>query len=172
MQRLSSVFLLAFVIVLSFPLAACASGGAYLGVATRAPSSTEVVDLDLSRRHRVRGQIIEVVADASPAAQAGLRRGDVVVSLDDNDIYSRDDIRDFLNTSSPGRKVRIHVKRPGTSQNQSVLAELGKPQASPKPESGKRLEWDFAGLAQLPLALETAKDKKKNVLVGLSGAET
>jgi predicted metalloprotease with PDZ domain len=148
------------------PLVAVAT----LGATTRAPTKQEIEDLALTVTVRARGQVItEVVADG-PLARAGLVCGDVLVKLDANEIFSQDDIADFLATGKPEQEVRASVVRGKTKQADTVAVRLGtvQVQAPARP----RLVWEFASLAQLPVALAKAKKEGKRVLVGLSGAET
>jgi PDZ domain-containing secreted protein len=67
---------------------------------------------------------------------------DVVVKFDKNELYSEDDIADFLLVSKPGQKVVVKVQRAKTDKLATVRLELG------------------------------SKKEGRLVLVGLSGAET
>ncbi len=53
-----------------------------------------------------------------------------------------------------------------------MLAALEPEPASAASGLESAFVWQYAGLGQLPLALEEARRTRKSVLVGLSGAET
>ena len=142
---------------------------ATLGIATSAPSEDTARDLGLQNKVRVQGRLIEEVEPGGPADRAGLRVGDVLFRLAANDLYSADDVADFLAVSSPGDVVSVDFKR-SDAEARATTVTLGGESAAAEP--GPRMRWQFAGLGQLPRALETARAEKKKVLVGLSGAET
>ncbi len=142
---------------------------AILGVTTSVPSEGLTEELGLTTDVRVQGRVIEEVEPRGPAARAGLRTGDVLLRLDENELYSADDISDFLAVSTPGRQVAVQFKR-GDPELRRTAVVLG--EADSVVDSGPRLTWQFASLAQLPAALEVARAKKKKVMVGLTGAET
>lgn len=63
---------------------------------------------------------IDAVASNSPAAQAGLRRGDLIVLLDDDVIASVTDVQQQLAARRPGQRVSITISR----QQQLLSVEL------------------------------------------------
>ncbi len=144
----------------------------YLGLSSRAPTVEEVEAFDLELRVRHRGQIVQRVKEGSPAARAGLKPGDAIISFDNNDLYSFDDVRDFVRVSRPGQKVRVRLKHKGSAKEVVVRVELGRKKLSGQRAKREELQWNFASLAQLEDALEQAKKLKKPLLVGISGAET
>ncbi|HEX8412127.1 MAG TPA: PDZ domain-containing protein [Thermoanaerobaculia bacterium] len=73
--------------------------------------------------------IVESVADDSPAARAGVRVGDVIVSLDGKDVKNATDVRAALREKKEGDPVRIEVQR-GRSR-QTVVATV-KERAAPR----------------------------------------
>jgi hypothetical protein len=68
--------------------------------------------------------VLSVVADG-PAAQAGLREGDVVVKWGERDIRTLDDLNQALRRHKPGDAVALGVRR--GSENLSLTAVLGAP---------------------------------------------
>jgi len=52
----------------------------------------------------------DVVAD-SPAAKAGLRAGDVVTAVNDEELRSTDALADAIHAAAPGDQVRMNVRR-------------------------------------------------------------
>ena len=142
---------------------------ATLGASTAVPSDEAASALELSNKVRVLGRVVTKVVPESPADQAGLKVDDVLLRLGSNDLYSADDIADFLSVSKPGDKVALVFKRPGSAEERETTVTFGEVEQA---ATGPRLVWQYSGLGQLPQALEEARAKKKKVLVGLSGAET
>lgn len=70
------------------------------------------------------GALILKVEEDSPAEEAGLRAGDVIVAVDDADIGAPDDVREQLKDSKPGDEIEIKVVRKGNKK--TLRAELGR----------------------------------------------
>jgi predicted metalloprotease with PDZ domain len=139
---------------------------ATLGIETSTPTAEFAATLQLPNRIRVLGRVIE--SAEGPAALAGLQRGDVLLALSDVDLHSQDDLDDFLRSSRPGETITLRVLRPGEPGERMLTARLGG--VAMTAESGIR--WQYASLASLPRAQAEAREKRRKVLVGLSGAET
>ena len=99
---------------------------AYLGVGaqTVTPAVAAARGLD-----RTSGVLVTQVSAGSPAAQGGLRAGDVIVGLGDRAVADQEDLQSaLLNTFKPGDTVAIQVARAGTTLAISVT--LGEQPAS------------------------------------------
>ncbi|MEA2142800.1 MAG: putative serine protease PepD [Solirubrobacteraceae bacterium] len=83
---------------------------AYLGVATSGASST-------------RGAVLGTLASGGPAADAGLRAGDVVTKLGDTTITNANDLVAAIADHQPGDEVKATVKR--GSQTVEMTVTLG-----------------------------------------------
>jgi serine protease Do len=97
----------------------------WIGVRGRTVTSGESGGLDRPRGYRVRS-----VFPGSPAARAGIRSGDLVVSLDGNPIESEDAFETALASRGPGRPMRLVVRNSGgertvTVQGQAPPSDLG-----------------------------------------------
>lgn len=73
---------------------------------------------------------VRSVTPASPAARAGIRSGDLIVSVDGTPINSREAFETALSTRGPGRPMRLLLRGPGgertiTVQGQAPPADLG-----------------------------------------------
>lgn len=73
---------------------------------------------------------VRSVTPASPAARAGIRSGDLIVSVDGTPINSREAFETALSTRGPGRPMRLVLRGPGgertiTVQGQEPPADLG-----------------------------------------------
>jgi C-terminal processing protease CtpA/Prc len=143
---------------------------ASFGMSTRAPSTEEVAQLDLKMQVKIQGQIVSEVAEDGAAAKAGIQKGDAILKLDKNGIFSQDDIADFLQVSKPDQKVTVQVVRAKNSEEETLSVSLGS--ESVAASTAPRLEWEFASLGQLDAALARAKKQGTLLFVGLSGAET
>ena len=143
---------------------------ATLGMKTRQPTRDEMKRHELKMEVRVQGQVVTEVEDDGVADKGGITVGDIVLKLGANEVFSQDDIADFLRVSQPSQKVAVELLRGKTSKIKTVSLRLGaeKREAPSEP----RLEWQFSSLGQLPAAMAKAKKEKKPLLVGLSGAET
>jgi S1-C subfamily serine protease len=68
-------------------------------------------------------QIIEVTS-GSPAEEAGLEPGDVVVQIEGEAIESSDDLRTAVAEREPGEQLELRVRSDGDER--TVRVELGK----------------------------------------------
>ena len=69
------------------------------------------------------GASIAEVRSGTPAAEAGLRSGDVVTAIDGRAVTSSDELRRLIDSSSPGDTVELTLERDG--QTKTLQAELG-----------------------------------------------
>ena len=69
------------------------------------------------------GVAVTSVVDASPAADAGLRAGDVIISFDGKDVDSSSELSALVGAKSPGDEVTITVLRSGNRVE--IEIELG-----------------------------------------------
>ncbi|MFL5242435.1 MAG: PDZ domain-containing protein [Gemmataceae bacterium] len=82
--------------------------GAQLGVVTR-PLTPE--DSDRAGVKADSGVIVMEVVSGSPAADAGLKPGDVITALDNKNISNPDDLREAIRQDEPGKEVTLKVAR-------------------------------------------------------------
>jgi serine protease Do len=78
------------------------------------------------------GMKVLQVTPGSPAADAGILRGDVINKLDDKNLRSIDDFFGVLGNHKPGDKVKVQVLREG--KEQALTATLGER----RPRGGER----------------------------------
>jgi putative serine protease PepD len=86
----------------------------YLGLTTAAGSA---------------GVEVQAITPGGPAQRAGLRSGDVVVSVDGHAVSEPDDITAALDGNAPGDSVEIEVERDGNREQLDVT--LGTRPANP-----------------------------------------
>lgn len=94
------------------------NGGAWLGVVVQTLT-------DQLREHFEvpRGVLLAEVAEDSPAQQAGLKAGDVLLAVDDQEMEEADDLTAVIRDHEPGDPVEIRLHRDG--QELMVKATLG-----------------------------------------------
>lgn len=104
-----------------FTLTGPAGTGSYLGVYLEEVTPERAKELGLSEE---RGAIITKVVEDSPAAKAGLKENDVVVSFNERRIDSVREFQRLLGETPADRNVKIEVVRGGS--HQTVAATLTK----------------------------------------------
>jgi serine protease Do len=67
------------------------------------------------------GALVGQVEPDTPAAKAGLRRGDVILSLNGQPVNSANDLRLRISQTAPGSTVKLGVSRDGKMQDFSVM---------------------------------------------------
>lgn len=126
----------------------------FLGVGIQAVTPELAKSFHLDRPD---GAIVTEVRDASPADQAGLRRGDTIIGYQDQPIAGPRELQRVVTTTPVGTKVTITVMRDGTEQVlRTTIVEHPVGQrvaASQQPDSESRL----AGLTVEDLTPRTAK---------------
>ena len=93
-----------------------------LGVTIQPVDADLAASLDLPA---ARGAIVTSVAAAGPAEKAGLKRGDVITSVNNQPIVDSNSLRNLVASISPGTNVKVSAVRDGSEKNfQVALAEL------------------------------------------------
>ena len=76
-----------------------------------------------------KGALITEVREDSPAEKAGLKAGDVIVNIGDDEIKNTSDVYQALEDKEKGDQVKVEVKRDKGRQNNTVTVQLeGQPQ--------------------------------------------
>jgi S1-C subfamily serine protease len=99
----------------------------------RAALGIRAIDVDptLAARDNLavdHGVLIVSTVSNGPAAQAGLRAGDVIVSIDSHAVDDTSSLADALVSKNPGETVAVHIYR--GSQQMTINVKLGELQAS------------------------------------------
>ncbi len=106
-----------------------------------------------------RGAIITTVAEGSPAEAAGLKRGDVITSINNQPVNDTNSLRNSVASMAPGTNVSVKAIRDGREATfQVALAELPTPERSPSDDStsGSNSGTGRFGLSMQPLTPEMA----------------
>ena len=93
----------------------------YVGVGVQTLSRALRRELGLSTRS---GALVTQVFADSPAEKAGLRVGDVVVSMNDESIQDRRDLLSIIGRTPPGQAVQLGVERRGKALAVEVMVEI------------------------------------------------
>lgn len=109
-------------------------GESYLGVQTENITKENSGKYNLSEP---RGVAVVKVSENSPAAQAGLRDGDVIVRFDGEEVKSVGKLQRLIQEVAPDQKARVTVLRNGAEQELTVTI-------------GKRPEPQFRSFGTLP----------------------
>lgn len=105
-------------------------GGSYLGIQTEEITKENFSKFGLKE---VRGVAIEKVLDDSPAKQAGLQDGDVIVRFNGDEVSSYRKLTRLISETAPDHQARLTVSRNGSERD--VTVTMGKRQM-PKFEMG------------------------------------
>lgn len=122
----------------------------WLGVAIQAVTEDLAESLGLTPRV---GVLVSSVSPGSPAAQAGLKRGDVITEIDGTKINDPAQLRNQIAYAGKGKKLRVDFLRDGKEQSLEVtLGELpSEAQSASAPQGKPEATGLFSGLRVQPL---------------------
>ena len=126
-----------------------------LGVTIQAITPDLAQALNLST---TTGALVSNIEDGSPAASAGLKRGDVITALNGDAVKDSNDLRNDIAQLQPGASVDLTVVRDG--KEQTLTAKLEAAEGSRRAaSSGSDGEGSGRfGMAVEPLTAETARE--------------
>lgn len=70
------------------------------------------------------GVYVENIVKGSPAEQKGILKGDIILRIDDKEINTMNELKEYVYSKYPGDEVNLSIKRNGISKN--VKINLGK----------------------------------------------
>ena len=106
---------------------------AYLGVSGQTIDSSMASQFDMPS-----GVYVQQEIKNSPAQKAGIRAGDVIVSIDGSSVSTMDGLKEKISNLKAGKKVKIVVKRQnqmGTYEKKTLTVTLGKKSDAPSTSS-------------------------------------
>jgi len=121
--------------------------------------SIEEVSPDIARLYglkEARGALITQVVEGSAAEKAGLRIGDIVTSVNDKDVKSRNELRMAISQMRAGQSVRVGVVRDGKpSQLMASIPDVADSapaarEVTPQESNSIHSGFDGAALADAP----------------------
>jgi serine protease Do len=136
---------------------------AWLGVQVQ-PVTPELADsLGLKE---AKGALVSVPTPGSPAETAGIRRGDVILQIGDEDVKDSRDFARKVASAAPGTAVKIAIERAGSRQILEVrLTEL---RAEAKPELPPHDLSQQTEIVSLGVNVVPVEDGKGSVPKGLA----
>jgi len=96
-------------------------GGAYLGLV---PCGGLYKEIDVDVRVGAPGAVVVEVMPDTPAEEAGLQEGDVIVAIDGQELDAENNLADLIAEYEPGDAVSLEIGRPGEEPFE-VTVELG-----------------------------------------------
>ncbi len=141
-------------------------GRSWLGVNVQAPNG------DASSPEPATGALVASVVEGSPAAQAGVRGADVIVSLEGHTVHRPEELRDLVIALPPGSRVELVVIRAGrplvlsaqlsVAPQQQQLGAGGLPNSARPPQAGQNernaLTMTPPGARERPIQPKTQSD--------------
>ena len=144
---------------------------AWLGASTSAVTAAEAARLNMDRP---RGVIVNSVYRGGPAAEAGIRQGDVITAVGGQAIEDVSSLNFRIGTIRPGEQVELTLLRGGAER--TVRARVETPPGDPTPQTvtiGGRNPFSGAVVADLSPALadQIGADPMAGgvILTGVSG---
>lgn len=111
------------------------------------PDADTIPYVGVHLRRTADGLVVRSLVSGGPAETAGIKVGDVIVSVNGVEITERGSIRDAFDGVSPGDKVTVVVDRDGASQSIVVTtgSQADRPTADEIPYFGARPERPMDG---------------------------
>jgi serine protease Do len=78
--------------------------------------SVQELDFQLSRHFKLdreNGVLVVGIADSSPAGKAGLKRGDIIIAIDDHEVKNKSDFRGRMASYTVSSSIRFSILRDG-----------------------------------------------------------
>lgn len=102
------------------------NGNAYLGITPcgNGPFSGQLFNRDFGGAN-LNGALIREVTPDSPAAKAGLQVGEIIVSIDGQELGPQTDLAEVIHSHKPGDSISLTVKQATDEQTHQVQVTLG-----------------------------------------------
>lgn len=116
------------------------SGNGYIGVYLQELTSQVKKGLDLKVEN---GVLVSGVEEDSPADNAGIEDGDVIVRFNGKSVSSADELRSAVRATSPGKAAKVDVVHDGDSKTLTLTV-------SERPEQ-ETMHWESHGDGDAPM---------------------
>jgi Do/DeqQ family serine protease len=114
------------------------------------------------RLDAVAGALVNEVQNDGPADRAGLRRGDVIVAVNDTRISDSNELRNRIAQLGPNTKVDLTIVRNGKTEHVGATLEALPSASAASAPADARDDERTAGLAVEPLTPERARELRLN----------
>ena len=140
----------------------------YLGVTIRGMDPTLAESFGVEGSH---GALVEGVVPESPAEKSGLKRGDVITSVDSRKVTNEGELRIYVSQKKPGTVIHVNFLRDGAAREVDItLASLDTTDLS---GDGRLL---LPGIAIQPVNDETARkfglESREGVVISSVGTDS
>ncbi len=88
-------------------------------------------DAEYAGLQEIRGVMIQQIPDQSPARRAGIRQGDIILSIDGNRVDYVAELQQEIGFRKPGDEVRVELARKG-GERETVTVRLAELEAQPQ----------------------------------------
>ena len=106
-----------------------------------------------------RGALAGNVMEGEPAAQAGMKDGDIILAVDDKEIEDASDLLHAIADKTPGSQATLTIWRDGKKQNVTVtLGERKSSQNIEQGDKGNRKDEGLLGISVRPLKDEERRE--------------
>ncbi len=120
----------------------------HLGVTVQEVNATLADSFGLDRP---RGALVASVDPSSPAANAGIKAGDIVLAFNGNPIERSSDLPLVVANTAPGQKANVQIWRDGGQKTLTVSAGESKDEKAASNDAGATAAHGKLGLAVRPL---------------------
>jgi serine protease Do len=126
----------------------------WIGVQIQPVTDDMADSLGLSKAE---GALVAEPQDGSPAVKAGIKAGDVIVSVDGKTVKDARDLAKRIGAMAPGSSIKLEIVRNGKPQTFNLtLGELPKEQRQARAKGGEEREQSGTELPRLGLTLAPA----------------
>lgn len=131
------------------------------GEVRRGRIGVSIAPIDARSGTSNRGALVERVEPGSPAAEAGLRQGDVIVEANGRTINTPGNLTAIIGVAAPGTQVALGIRRGGQTQRLTLrVAEPRRVEVAEAPRGGEPQDGQGGGGGSLAALGATFRDKQ------------
>jgi len=131
----------------------------YLGV--RIGDVTEEIQKAFKLKN-TNGAFIQSVEKGSPAEEAGLKHGDVIIKVDNKNIEKSQDLINYISSQKPGTKVKVYAIRDGKEMDFTVKLTTRKDVGEEEEEITEKEEGEEKDISKLGISVGELTPRYRN----------